>query len=135
MCPLIHTHGSVGVSVLIDGDARVKNWSGALIFSESQSSPYNFNRSYLCEISGSEAPVFHGYIYMTRSVETRRFFSPFLLAQVTLRDGRPFRRSRPRVSLSSFLILHHYPTSTQPLHKPPSTPITHTIFPPSTTNT
>ena len=91
VCPLIHSHGSVGLSVLIDGDARVKNRSGALIFSKSQSSPRNFNRSYLCEISGSEAPVFHGYIYMTRSVEN----TSILLVPagvVSLREARLWDR-------------------------------------------
>lgn len=140
MCPFMNTHASDWVSIFKDGDARVKNRSDALIFSKSRSSFHNFNRSYLCEISDPEAPLLHGYIYTTRSFEnTSIFFAPSagagLLRKGTLRDGRPFHESTPRQESTPLLILHHYPTSTQPPHKPSTTPITHYFCPPSTTNT
>ena len=137
MCPSTNTHGPDRVSCLRDGDACVKNRSDSLIFSKSQSSSHNFNRSYLCEISGSEAPVFHGYIYMTRSVESTSIFSARsagagLLRQGTLRDGRPLA-SQPHTSrinttltnLSSSTTSTSTSTNHHHTHNPQDSPTIH----------
>jgi len=118
------------VTVLGDGDVRVKNRSDALIFAKSRSCMSNFKRPELGEVSGSEAQHWTEDIYSARSLENASIFPPIPLARYRCAKlgsgtGRALR-ALPRGSpLSRIQYKPFFPL----LHNPPTQPTNHTHTP------